>query len=198
MGAVSSYPTDPADSTDFVLGTNAAGDVKRFLMSALRNVWRTVYVLTAAHSNSTTTSTTITDGTTAWSHSVVAGKTYRFSVTGTYQTAALTTGMRMSVLPTNAVGSINGFGVGAIAQAAGSTGLEVTLFAPATSTTVWPTGSSLLTTAVNPINSPHHVYLEFIYRCTTSGTIALQFASEVATSAAQLNLGSALVVEELN
>lgn len=33
MGAVSSYPTDPLDPTDFVLGSNAAGDVKRFAVA---------------------------------------------------------------------------------------------------------------------------------------------------------------------
>jgi hypothetical protein len=154
---------------------------------------RTVRKLSAAHVNSTTTSTTIAD----WSHPVVAGKTYRFEVVGSYQTAALTTGARLSILPTTAVGVVHGMAWGAVAQAAGATGLEASLFAVATSTTVWPVGSTILTTGVSPINSPHHIGMDFIYVCTTSGQLAIQFASEVAASAAQMNAHSTLIVEEL-
>lgn len=198
MPAVSTYATDTPDATDFLLGTDSGGTVKRFVMGLLRNVWRSAYVLTAAHSNSTTTSTTVTDGTTAWTHTCVAGKTYKFMVTGTYQTAALTTGMRLSIINSGAAGQINGMAWGALAQATVATGLEATLFAFATSTTVWPAGSSVLTTAVNPINSPHAFGAEFTFRCTTGGTVSIQFASEVAASAAQINIGSALVVELLD
>lgn len=157
---------------------------------------RTVKRLTVAHSNSTTTSTTITDGTTPWSHSVVSGKTYRFRVIGLHQAAALTTGIRLSILPTTAVGTVVGIAWVAVNQAAGTGGLEASLFGVATSTTVWPVGSTILSTAVAPINSPLHNGMDFLYTCTTTGTLAIQFASEVA-AAAQMNIGSILIVDEL-
>ena len=158
---------------------------------------RSVKKLGTAHSNSTITSTTVTDGTNAWSQAVTAGKSYRFIVIATYQTAALTTGCRLSILPTTAVGTIQGTAFGAIVQAVNATGVEATLFAPATSTSVWPVGSNILTASVNPINSPHTLTMDFVYHCTTTGTLAIQFASKVAASAAQLNVGSTLIVETI-
>ncbi len=157
----------------------------------------TIRRLTVAHSNATTTSTTITDVINPWSHTVVAGKTYRFRVIGLHQTAALTTGIRLSILPTTAVGTVVGIAWGGLGQGSLATGLEAGLFAVATSTTVWPVGSTLLTTGVGAINSPHHNGMDFLYTCTTSGTLAIQFASEVAASAAQMNVGSMLIVDEL-
>lgn len=193
MPAVSSYATDTADGADFLLGTDSTGTVKRFAMSGLR-FWRTPRVLSAAHTNSTVTPTTITDGTTAWTHTMVAGKVYRFQVWATYQAAALTTGGRMNLLGAGGLaGNINGMMWGGIAQAAAATTLEVPLFTFANGT-----GAFLLTTAVNPINSPHIWGADFVFVCTTGGTLSLQWASEVAASAAQLNAGSALLVEELN
>jgi hypothetical protein len=195
MGAVSSYATDTPDPTDFVLGTDSGGTVKRF---AMRGVARTAYVLTTLATLSTTATVVITDGTTPWTHTCVAGKTYRFIMTATHQTAATATGLRLSIIAGGgAAGQLNGMFYGALAQAAASTGLEATLFAFATSTTVWPAGSSLLTTAVAPATSPHHCGLEFIFRCTTGGTVSIHFGSEVAASAVQINQGSALIVEEL-
>jgi len=199
VGAVSSYPTDTPDATDYLLGTNAAGDVKRFLMGLLQNVGRTVYKLTADHVNSTTTSTTITDGTTPWSHPVVAGKTYKFSMMGLHQTVVGTTGMRLSVLNE---GGVDGQPVGrfwaTLTNGVGGNSFEGTLSTFATSTTVWPTGSSILTTAVAPANQPHHNGLEFVLHCTANGSVSIQFASEIAASAAQMNAGSTLIVEELS
>ncbi len=159
---------------------------------------RTVRRLTAAHSSNVVATTTVTDGTTPWSHAVVAGKTYRFQVVGLYQSAALTTGIRLSILPTTAVGNVVGLAWGAIGQGVVATGLDASLFAVATSTTVWPVGSTILTTGVSVINSPHNIGMDFLFTCTTSGTLAIQAASEVAASAAQMNIGSMLIVEEMN
>jgi hypothetical protein len=199
MGAVSSYATDTADATDFLLGTDSGGTVKRFAMSGLRNVWRTLYEVTVAHTNtSATTSTTITDGTTAWTHTCVAGKSYKFMITGTFQTSLATAGLRLSLLGAGSVaGQVNGAMWGELAQGSVATGLTATLFALGTVATAWPTGSFLLTTAVSPINSPHSFGAEFVFRCTTGGTISIQQAPEVAATS-QINVGSAMVVELLN
>ena len=195
MGAVSSYPLDPADATDFLLGSNAAGDVKRFAMSGVRVV-PTIYRLTLAHTNATVTPTTVASTITDvdWVHTLVAGKTYRFGIYGLYQTIGLATGARLNLLGAGGLaGTVAGWMRGAIAQATGATNLEATIYSFANAA-----GSFLLTTAVNPINAPHMMAAEFTFACTTGGTLALQFASEVAASTAQLNAGSVMVVEELS
>ncbi len=153
----------------------------------------TVKKLGVAHSNSTVTLSTITDGTSAWSHSVVAGKSYTFKVIGNYQTAALTTGAKLAVTATTAVGTVAGSAWGAIGQATVATGLEATIY----SVVSGAAGTFVLTSGVTAINSPHNIGMEFVFNCTTSGTLAIQFASEVALSAAQLNIGSVLIVEEI-
>ena len=75
-----------------------------------------------------------------------------------------------------------------------ATGLAQTLY----SAVAAAAGSFITTTGVSAINTPHSLRLEVIYTCTASGTLSLQWGSEVAASAAQLNAGSALVVTRLN
>jgi hypothetical protein len=156
----------------------------------------TLYRLTATHPNSTVTPSTIGNagGNTPWTHTMVAGKSYRFTVIGTHQTAALTTGGRMNLLGAGGLaGTVQGMMWGGIAQAAAASTLEAPIYSFANGA-----GSFLLTTAVNPINAPHIWGADFVFHCTTGGTLSLQWASEVAASAAQLNIGSSLVVEALN
>lgn len=193
MPAVSTYATDTPDATDFLLGTDSTGTVKRFAMSGLR-FWRTARVLSAAHSNSTVTPTTITDGTTAWTHTLAAGKVYRFQVWATYQTAINTTGGRMNLLGAGGLaGTVQGMMWGGVTNAAAATTLEIPI-----TTFANGTGAFLLTTATNTANTPHIWGADFVFVCTTGGTLSLQWASEVAASASQLNAGSAMLVEELN
>lgn len=59
-------------------------------------------------------------------------------------------------------------------------------------------GSSLTTTGVTAINSPHSIYMLITFTCTTSGTFNIQWATEVAASAAQLNANSTLTYQALN
>jgi hypothetical protein len=155
-----------------------------------------LYRLIAAHANSTVTPSTIGNagGNTAWTHTLVVGKSYRFTVVGTHQTAALTTGGRMNLLGAGGLaGAVQGMMWGAIVQAAAASTLEAPIYS-----FVNGAGSFLLTTAVNPINAPHIWGADFVFHCTTGGTLSLQWASEVAGSAAQLNIGSAMIVEALN
>jgi hypothetical protein len=155
-----------------------------------------LYRLIAAHSNSTLTPSTIGNagGNVAWTHTLVSGKTYRFTVAANHQTAALTTGGRMNLLGAGGLaGTIAGMMWGAIVQATAASTLETPLYSFANGA-----GSFLLTTAVNPINAPHIWGADFVFHCTTGGTLSLQWASEVNASAAQLNIGSCLIVEQLN
>ncbi len=156
----------------------------------------TIYKLTLAHTNATTTPTTIasTVADVDWVHTLVAGKTYQFSIFGLYQTVGLGTGARLNLLGAGGLaGSVAGMMWGAIAQATAATTLEAAIYSFANAA-----GSFILTTAVNPINAPHMMGADFIFECTTGGTLAIQFASEVAASAAQMNPGSFMTVQLLN
>lgn len=149
--------------------------------------------LTAALSSTVTTATLITDGTTPWQHNVVAGKSYRCTVIANYQTVATTTGAKLGLGSSGgAVGTIAGSAYGAVAQAAVSTALEATLYDYAGAA-----GSFILTTGVSPANSPHSIGMDFIFNCTTGGTLAWYWYTEVAGSAAQINAGSILIISEL-
>ena len=57
--------------------------------------------------------------------------------------------------------------------------------------------SVLITTGVSAINTPHAIEGNIIVRCTTAGTVILQMASEVNGSDAQLNIGTAVIVERV-
>ncbi len=155
----------------------------------------TIYKLTLAHTNATTTPTTIasTIADVDWVHTLVAGKTYSFNIYGQYQTVGLGTGARLNLLGAGGLaGSVSGSMWGAIAQGTNATTLDAGLYSFANAA-----GSFILTTAVNPINSPHDNGMDFLYTCTTGGTVAIHFATEVAASSAQMNIGSMLVVDEL-
>ena len=142
-------------------------------------------------SNSTTTQTAVT----GWNFAVTSGKTYRIEIIGAYQTAALTTGGTIGLYLTSGVGTIRGNIEMDIAQTAVATGLKTPI---RTCTTLGAAGSSLTSTAVGVINSPHGVYLIATFTCTTSGTLQVGWASEVAASAAQLNANSTLLYQLLN
>ena len=146
--------------------------------------------LTANVSSTVNTRANITD----WSFLVTAGKSYRIEVIATYQSAALTTGGSLGfVLPTGA-GTVFGFVEGDIVNTAATTTLRQPVYAiNATSTTA---GSFITTTGVGVINSPHSIHSVIAFNCTTTGKFQVQWATEVAASAAQLNAGSTLYVTE--
>jgi len=141
--------------------------------------------------NSTTTQTAVT----GWTIPVLINKTYRIEIIAAYQTVALTTGGTLGYYMTSGSGTIRGYTKGSISQAAVATGLEVPVRA---CTTIGAAGSSLTTTAVSVINSPHYFYSIVTFTCATSGNLQIGFASEVAASAAQLNQNSSLIYQALN
>lgn len=139
--------------------------------------------LTAANTNSSSTAYN-----TVWSFNAVAGAIYKMEMIGNYQTAALTTGIKIKLGGT-ATCDVVGKLYGAVSNAAVATELAI----PATSMT-----SELITTGVAVINAPHFVGADVVFRCTVAGTVLVTMASEVNTSAAQLNIGSTCVVERIN
>lgn len=147
-----------------------------------------------AHVNSTTTSTVVLDAPagTPMTATVVAGRTYKINMLGTYQTAATTTGCIIGLSGAGGVvGTLVGRASGSISASAVATELAIPL------TTLSGAGSTLTTTGVSVINTPHWVELSAVFTCTTSGTVSLVFGSEVAASAAQLNAGSYFEVTEV-
>jgi hypothetical protein len=118
--------------------------------------------------------------------------------TGTFQSSLATAGIRLSLLGAGGVvGVVGGVASGAIAQGSVNSALDAGLYALGTVATAWPAGSFLLTTAVGATNSPHFFAIEFIFHCTTGGTISIQQAPEVSATT-QINARSVLIVEELN
>lgn len=140
--------------------------------------------LIAAVSSSSSVPTNIS----GWSFNALNGSIYRVTIIGTYQTAALTTGGRLKIGGT-ATCVVNGVFRGAIA----STAVATELAQPAVSMT-----SEFITTSVSNVNTPHYITADIIFMCTANGTILFQWGSEVALSAAQLNMGSAIIVEKIN
>jgi len=138
--------------------------------------------LAAAVSNSSNTVYT-----TIWSIDAIAGETYKLEMIGTYQTVITTTGIKIKLGGT-AVCNVAGKMYGGISNAAVATELSI----PTSSMT-----SELVTTGVAVANTPHFIGADIIFKCTTSGTINITMASEVNTSAAQLNIGTTAVIERI-
>lgn len=119
-----------------------------------------------------------------------AGNVYRVELIADYQTAATTTGCIIGI-GTNGSGNVKGFIKSAVSANAAATELAIPLrsFSGA--------GSSLTTTGVSAINTPHSIHLVAVIRCTADGVFGIRFGSEVEGSQAQLNTGSVLIVQEL-
>ena len=131
----------------------------------------------------------------SWSFSAALGKIYRIEIIATYQTAATTTGGKLAIYCPSGAGTIKGYMNGSLSKLAVATELKSTIYACAATNA---TGSYLLTTAVDAINSPVYIGGIMVFTCTTAGTVRFQWASEVGSSASQLNAGSIMIVELLN
>lgn len=150
-----------------------------------------VNVLTNAFSSTSITRAAVT----GWSFSVDAGKSYRITILASFQSAATTTGGSMGFVLTSGTGTIHGNMQADIAQTTVATGLKTSIRAINSSNTT--AGSFMTSSGVGVINSPHNWAASAVFNCTTGGTFVVQWATEVAASASQLNIGSALIVERL-
>ena len=119
-----------------------------------------------------------------------AGNVYRVELIADYQTAATTTGCIIGI-GTNGSGNVRGFIKGSVSATAVATELSIPLRAFSGA------GSSLTTTGVSAINTPHSIHLVAVIRCTADGVFGIRFGSEVEGSQAQLNAGSVLIIQEL-
>jgi len=129
-----------------------------------------------------------------WTFPVTAGKKYRVEIIATYQSVVTTTGGSWGVILSSGTGTISGYMDGDIGIGAVATGLRAAIRAiDASNLTV---GSSMTTSGVGSINTPHYMGGIMLFVCATSGVFEVQFASEVNASAAQMNIGSTLIVTE--
>ena len=135
------------------------------------------------------------DAVTGWSFPVTTGKSYRIEIIATYQTAATTTGGVMGfVLTGGGAGTIAGELEAKITSTSTASDMKQSIYT--INATTGTTGSTLTTNGVGTINQPHHIGGHLIFNCTTSGTFQVNYATEVAASASQLNAGSVLFVTE--
>jgi hypothetical protein len=133
---------------------------------------------------------------TGMSFLVTGGKKYKISLIGDYQTGVVTTGGSIGFVLTSGTGSIKGFVTMSISQAVVATDLTTTIRAINSINST--AGSFITSSGVSVINSPHYFVGELIFDCLTSGVFQLQFASEVASTSAQINAGSVMIIETLN
>lgn len=149
---------------------------------------QTFVPLAANFSSSSTTPAAIT----GWSFAVTSGVTYHIQVIGSYQTAATTTGGIIGISLTTATGTVRGSARGSIVSTAANSELMIPIVATSGA------GSTLTTTGVTAINSPHFIGLDIIFTCTGTGAFNIVWGSEVNASAAQINQNSALIYQALN
>ena len=155
----------------------------------LKRVWSRLPKSNFINSNFTSTSTTPAN-VTGLSFSGKAGNVYRVELIADYQTVATTTGCIIGI-GTNGSGNVRGFIKGSVSATAVATELSIPLRAFSGA------GSSLTTTGVSAINTPHSIHLVAVIRCTADGVFGIRFGSEVEGSQAQLNAGSVLIIQEL-
>lgn len=133
---------------------------------------------------------------TGWTVSMATGKNYLIEIIADYQTAATTTGGSLGFVMTTGTATIKGKVEGDISQAIAATGLNQPIYAISSSNTL--AGSFFTSTGVTVINSPHGITARLYVKCTASGVFNVQWASEVAASAAQLNAGSLMIWRQTN
>jgi len=151
----------------------------------------TVYTLSALMSSIVTNRVAVP----GWSFPVTAGKKYKIEISALYQTAAATTGGSIGVVLTSGTGTIQGYLEGDVSTAAAvATGLRGTISAISSSNGL--AGSSIFTTGSASINTPTYMGGILTFTCITSGQFEVQFATEIVSSAAQLNAGSIMIVTE--
>lgn len=162
------------------------------LVAPVGTIQRTVLTLESLFSSTSVTRANVT----GMSFAVTAGKKYKISLIGDIQSAVTTTGGSIGFVLTSGTGTIKGFMTMAVSVSTVATDLTTTIRAiNATNTTA---GSFITSTGVSVINTPHYFTGELIFDCVTSGVFQLQFATEIVSTAAQMNAGSVMIVEVLN
>jgi hypothetical protein len=169
------------------------GVIRSFsLVAPTGTVTRQVITLANAFSSTVVARANVT----GMSFAVTTGKKYSIYIVGDYQTAVTTTGGSIGFVLTSGTGTIRGSVTMSVSQGATNTNQTTTIRAiNATNTTA---GSFITSTGVSVINSPHYFSADLIFDCLTSGVFQLQYASEVAASASQINSGSVMIIETLN
>lgn len=114
---------------------------------------------------------------------VEANKNYKIEFYGSYTSGVTTTGGSIACTVSGAAGVFIGSMRGAISSSAVATELSRNL------------GSTLTTTGVSAINTPHYLQMEGVFVCSTSGNLVVKWGSEVETSPVTLSMGFFIVTE---
>ena len=148
-------------------------------------------VLPADVTSNVTVRSTVAD----FNFNVTAGKTYVVDFIGCYNTSVVTTGGSLG-LTTNGTMTVKGKIEADISASPVSTGLKAPLYA--INNVAVTAGSFLTSTGVSAINTPHSFTFTCTLAVTVSGTVNLQWGSEVALTNAVLMAGSLLGVRQIN
>lgn len=172
---------------------NDVGVLQSFeLIAPINTISRQVLTLAALFPSTVVARANVT----GMNFAVTALKKYKITLIGDYQTGATATGGSIGFVLTSGTGNIKGPITMAVSQAVTATDLTTTIRAiNATNTTA---GSFIISTGVSVANSPHYFFSELVFDCLTSGVFQLQWATEVAGNAAQMNAGTVIIVETLN
>ena len=184
------YFTDTRARSSLSAGTGISYNNSTGVISSIVPIMQR-FSLASAFSSTSVTQAAVT----GWSFPVTTGKSYRIEIIATYQTDATTTGGAMGfVLIGGGAGTIAGELEAKITSTSTASDMKQSIYT--INTTTDTTGSTLTTKGVGTINQPHHIGGHLIFNCTTSGTFQVNYATEVAASASQLNAGSVLFVTE--
>ena len=184
------YFTDTRARSSLSAGTGISYNNSTGVISSIVPIMQR-FSLASAFSSTSVTQAAVT----GWSFPVTTGKSYRIEIIATYQTAATTTGGAMGfVLIGGGAGTIAGELEAKITSTSTASDMKQSIYT--INATTGTTGSTLTTKGVGTINQPHHIGGHLIFNCTTSGTFQVNYATEVAASASQLNAGSVLFVTE--
>ena len=124
---------------------------------------------------------------------VVNGKSYLVRFLASYQSDTTTTGIKLFAYLPSGAGTIAGnMNISQDIDSA-STSRFLPLYAIGASGL---TGSGFTTSGVTQINQNIAIFSDFVFKCTSTGELRIQYASDIATTT-RLNAGAVLLVEIL-
>ena len=132
---------------------------------------------------------TVTPAATALSFNVVAGNSYKIDFNGQFLSAATTTRIGLLLANGTAVGTLSGYVCHSLAASTTTSHSQVA------SNVVAYSGAG--TSGVPGASTNVPLLGEWVYVCTTSGTVTVNFRSEIAASNVTLVAGSKLIVQSL-
>lgn len=130
-----------------------------------------------------------------WVFDMQANCIYKIEIIADYQTAASGTGGSIGFLLNSGNAQIKGFVEMSISHFPTATNVRATIYAiDNTSTT---NGSNATSSGVAAVGTPHSIHAVLLVKPSTNSQFQVQWGTEVAGSAAQINIGSLMQVTKI-